>query len=38
MYRLVLTVDGKDYIQSIRVEGDPTQAPPMIAEDDDDDN
>jgi hypothetical protein len=32
----VLTVDGKDYTQGLRVEGDPTQPAPILAEDDDD--
>jgi photosystem II stability/assembly factor-like uncharacterized protein len=35
-YRIVLTVDGKEYQQSIHVEGDAVTAPPNIAEDDDD--
>jgi photosystem II stability/assembly factor-like uncharacterized protein len=38
MYRVVLTVDGKDYLQGLRVEGDPTQPAPIIADDDDDDD
>jgi hypothetical protein len=37
MYRVVLTVDGKDYTQGLRLEGDPTQVPQILADDDDDD-
>jgi photosystem II stability/assembly factor-like uncharacterized protein len=35
-YRIVLTVDGKEYQQSVRVEGDPPAAGGGIAEEDDD--
>jgi photosystem II stability/assembly factor-like uncharacterized protein len=35
-YRIVLTVDGKEYQQSIRVEGDPAAAGGGVAEEDDD--
>ena len=31
MYRVVLTVDGKEYAQGLRIEADPTLPPPAIA-------
>jgi hypothetical protein len=33
MYRVVLTVDGKEFIQSLRVEADPSAPTSLIAED-----
>ncbi len=35
MYRVVLTVDGKEYAQGIRIEGDPTQQPLNLFNDED---
>jgi hypothetical protein len=32
MYRVVLTVDGKEYVQSVRVEADPTLPPTVVTE------
>ena len=32
MYRVVLTVDGKEYAQSVRVEADPTLPPTVVTE------
>jgi photosystem II stability/assembly factor-like uncharacterized protein len=37
MYRVVLTVDGKEYVQSLKLEGDPNLPVPFVTEDDDDD-
>jgi photosystem II stability/assembly factor-like uncharacterized protein len=31
MYRVVLTVDGKEYSQGLRIEADPTLPPPVVA-------
>jgi hypothetical protein len=31
MYRVVLTVDGQEYTQSLRIEADPTLPPPAVA-------
>jgi photosystem II stability/assembly factor-like uncharacterized protein len=36
MYRVVLTVDGKEFTQSLRVEADPSAPTSLIAEEDDD--
>ncbi len=38
MYRVVLTVDGKEYSQGLRVEPDPSLPPDTIAQDDDEEN
>ncbi len=38
MYRVVLTVDGKEYTTGLKVEGDPGQQVPFVTEDDDDDD
>ena len=38
MYRIVLTVDGKEYSQGLKIEGDPTQAPIITSDDDDEDH
>jgi hypothetical protein len=38
MYRIVLTVDGKEYTQSLKVEGDPNRQGPIIAEEDEDED
>ena len=35
MYRVVLTVDGKEYTQALRVEADPNLPPALIATDGD---
>jgi hypothetical protein len=35
MYRVVLTVDGKEYTQSARIENDPNLPTDLIAQDDD---
>jgi photosystem II stability/assembly factor-like uncharacterized protein len=35
MYKLVLTVDGQDYTQGLRVEADPGATRPLITEDED---
>jgi photosystem II stability/assembly factor-like uncharacterized protein len=35
LYRAVLTVDGKEYVQPVRVEADPTQPSILIAPEDD---
>jgi hypothetical protein len=34
-YKIVLTVDGKEYASTIKVEGEPVAAPAGIVEDDD---
>ena len=34
-YRVVLTVDGKEFIQSVRIEADPNATTPSIAEEKD---
>jgi hypothetical protein len=31
MYRVVLTVDGQEFTQSLRIEADPTMPPPAVA-------
>ena len=31
MYRVVLTVDGQEYNQGLRIEADPTMPPPIVA-------
>jgi photosystem II stability/assembly factor-like uncharacterized protein len=33
LYRAILTVDGKEYVQPVRVEADPTQPPIITSED-----
>ncbi len=33
MYRVILTVDGTEYAQSVRIESDPTLVPNLIAQD-----
>jgi hypothetical protein len=38
MYRIVLTVDGKEYTQSLKLEGDPNRQGPIIAEEDEDED
>jgi hypothetical protein len=35
-YRVILTVDGKEFAQSFRIEGDPNVAAGTVADDNDD--